>query len=291
MRKLDRTRRALILTALVEGNSVNSTARLCGVSKLTVLRLLTDVGVICQEFHDRVVRGVRSRRVQCDEIWAYVGAKQKNVEKGAQGYGDAWTWVSVDADTKLCLAYLVGKRNAECAHRFMLDVAGRITTRVQLTTDGHGVYLDAVENAFGTFVDYAMLVKLYGPEGGPQSPERKYSPGKCNGTRKMKQFGKPDPDHVSTSYVERQNLTLRMANRRHTRLTNAFSKTIENHAHAIALHYWFYNFARKHMSLDGMTPACKAGVADRQYTMVDLVDMLEQRERATGGRINRADRT
>lgn len=291
MRKLATDKRTAVLSALVEGTSVNATARICGVSKLTILRLLADVGSLCRNYHDLVVRGLTSKRVQCDEIWSFVGCKQKNREEGKQGHGDAWTWVAMDADSKLVISYLVGDRGAGCANEFMLDVAGRLNTRVQLTTDGHKVYLDAVENAFGFFVDYAMLIKLYGPEGGKSTPERKYSPGKCNGARKQRQLGIPDRKHISTSYIERQNLTLRMSQRRFTRLTNAFSKRIVNHEHAIAMHYYHYNFCRKHKTL-GTTPAVAAGVADHEWTVAELVGLLENEERLTanGGRINRADR-
>lgn len=264
---------------------------MCKVSKLTILRLLADVGSLCADPHDLNVRGLRSQRIQADEIWSFVGAKQENVEAGKVGHGDAWVWIAIDADSKLCVSYLLGQRDGACCREFLLDIADRIVTRVQLTTDGHHNYLDAVENAFGMEVDFAQLIKLFGSDGGPLSSERKYSPGKCNGTKKLRQIGLPEPEHVSTSYIERQNLTLRMSQRRFTRLTNAFSKRVVNHAHAVALHYWYYNFARKHKTL-GTTPAVAAGIAERAYTIDDLVDMLEREERVNGGRrINRADRT
>jgi len=210
MRKLSREKRSMVLNALVEGTSVSATARMCRVSKLTVLRLLADVGSLCRDFHDVTVRELRPQRVQVDEIWSFVGCKEKAKAQGAGGHGDAWVWVAIDADSKLCVSYLVGTRDAECANAFMGDVAERIVTRVQLTSDGHRSYLDAVENAFGIAdVDYAQLVKLYGEAPGT-GPERKYSPGKCNGSHKVSVFGLPDKKHVSTSYVERQNLTLRM---------------------------------------------------------------------------------
>ncbi|MEE9297283.1 MAG: IS1 family transposase [Phycisphaerae bacterium] len=292
MRKLTTEKRIAILGALVEGCSINSTARMCGVSKLTILRLLADVGSLCCDYHDLMVRGLHSQRVQVDEIWSFVGCKARTKAAGGYGHGDAWTWVAMDADAKLVVSYLVGNRDATCANTFMLDVAERINTRVQLTSDAHGTYLNAVENAFGSEVDYAMLLKLYGPDTSGDGPERKYSPGKCNGTRKLVQFGMPDKKHVSTSFIERLNLTLRMGNRRHTRLTNAFSKKLANHAHAIALHYFHYNFIRKHLTL-GTTPAVAAGVADHEWTIADLVRLLEDEERkvANGGRINRADRS
>ncbi len=282
----------MVISALVEGNSINSTARLCGVSKLTVLRLLSDVGVLCRDFHDITVRGLACNRIQADEIWSFCGAKQKNVEAGKQGHGDVWTWIALDADTKLVVSYLVGQRNASCANEFMCDVAERIVNRMQLTTDGLKLYLDAVENAFGFEVDYAQLVKMYGSDGTGKSPEHKYSPGKCNGAKKVLQCGVPEKAHVSTSYVERQNLTLRMSQRRFTRLTNAFSKKLANHEHAIALHYFHYNFCRKHKTL-GTTPAVAAGIAGRIWTVADLVAMLEDEEKKlnNGGRINRRDRS
>lgn len=292
MRRLSRDKRTTVIHALCEGNSINATARLCGVSKLTVLRLLADVGSLCRDFHDLMVRGLSSRRVQVDEIWSFVGCKAKTKAAGGNGHGDCWVWIALDADTKLVVSYLVGDRSATCANTFMLDVAGRINTRVQLTSDGHSAYLNAVENAFGFDVDYAMLVKLYGPDNDGKGAERKYSPGKCNGAKKLVQFGMPDRKHISTSYVERQNLTLRMGNRRHTRLTNAFSKKIVNHEHAIALHYFHYNFIRRHKTL-GTTPAVEAGLTDHEWTVADLVRLLENEEQkvANGGRINRADRT
>lgn len=291
MRKLSRDKRTAILNALVEGCSINSTTRMCHVSKLTVLRLLADVGSLCRDFHDVAVRGLHCQRVQCDEIWSFVGCKAKSKEQGKQGHGDAWTWIALDADTKLVVSYLVGARDATCANEFMGDVASRINSRTQLTTDGLKAYLDAVEGAFGFDVDYAQLVKMYGPDSAGSGPERKYSPGKCNGAKRIKHFGLPDSEHISTSYIERQNLTLRMAQRRFTRLTNAFSKRLVNHEHAIALHYFHYNFIRRHKTL-GTTPAVAAGLTDREWTVSELVGMLEDEERklANGGRINRNDR-
>ncbi len=282
----------MVLNALVEVYSINSTTRMCSVSKLTVLRLLADIGRLCCDYHDLVVRGLSCRRVQVDEIWSFCGAKQKSVEAGKQGYGDIWTWVGMDADNKLVVSYLVGGRGASYAHAFMHDIAERLVNRIQLTSDGWGVYLDAVESAFGFDVDYAQLVKMYGPDSDADGPERKYSPGKCNGSKKIPQFGLPDRQHVSTSYIERQNLTLRMSQKRFTRLTNAFSKKRANHEHAVALHYFHYNFIRRHKTL-GTIPAVKAGVTDREWKIDDLVAMLEDEERrlANGGRINRADRS
>lgn len=292
MRKLSSEKRSAIVATLVEGTSVNATARICGVSKLTVLRLLNDLGSLCRTLHDKMVRRLRCKRIQADEIWSFVGCKQRAKALGAQGHGDIWTWIGLDADTKLVVGHLVGSRDAECANDFMLDIAGRVLQRLQLTTDGHKVYLDAVENAFGGEVDFAQLVKIYGSDGGESTPERKYSPGQCNGTKKVNQLGLPDSKHISTSYVERQNLTLRMGNRRHTRLTNGFSKKVENHAHAIALHYFHYNFIRRHSTI-GTTPAVAAGISNREWTVMDLVGLLElEEQKAFGhGRINRADRT
>jgi IS1 family transposase len=265
---------------------------MCGVSKLTVLRLLADVGSLCRDYHDITVRGLKSQRVQCDETWSFVGCKQRNKERGKTGHGDVWTWIALDADSKIVISYLVGDRGAESAREFIRDMAQRLTARVRLTTDAHGVYLPAIEDVFGVHIDYAQLIKLFGPDGSGNNAEHKYSPGKCNGSRKVRFFGLPDRKHISTSFVERQNLTLRMGNRRHTRLTNAFSKRLVNHEDAVALHYFHYNFIRRHKTL-GTTPAVAAGLTDHEWTVSDLVGMLEDEERklANGGRINRADRT
>lgn len=289
MRKLSTEKRTMILTALVEGNSINATARLCGVAKLTVLRLLADAGQLCQDYHDWKVRGLSCKRIQMDEIWSFVGCKEKSKKAGKQGDGDAWTWIALDADTKLVVSYLLGLRDAGYAAEFVQDVAGRLNSRAQITSDGLNLYTEAIEGAFGSEVDYAMLVKHYGAE---QAGPARYSPPKCTGCSRRKMAGNPDPKHVSTSYIERQNLTLRMQNRRFTRLTNAFSKKWTNHAHAIALHYFFYNFCRKHKTL-GTTPAVAAGVADREWTVADLVKLLEAEELKleNGGRINRQDRS
>jgi IS1 family transposase len=289
MRKLDTEKRTAILSALVEGCSINATARMCGVSKLTVLRLLADVGRLCRDYHDLKVCRLHSKRVQLDEIWSFVGCKQKSKERGKVGDGDCWTWVAIDADTKLVVSYLVGLRDAGHARDFVNDVAARMTTRIQLTSDGLKLYAEAVEDAFGGDVDYAMLVKIYGR---PLADESRYSPPICLGTETTMMSGDPDPDHISTSYIERQNLTLRMHNRRFTRLTNAFSKRWINHEHAISLHYFFYNFCRIHKTLR-ITPAMAAGVTDHVWSVADLVALLEKEEatHAHGGRINRADRT
>lgn len=292
MRKLTTQKRIAVLSALIEGCSINSTSRMCSVSKLTVLRLLADIGSLCRDFHDLTVRGLTCRRIQADEVWSFCGCKQRNKEAGKMGHGDVWTWVALDADTKLVVAYLIGDRGTYCAREFMDDIADRVDTRIQLTTDGHGVYLKAVEGAFGLDVNYAQLVKLYGQNDKGHAQERRYSPCQCNGAKKISQFGSPDRKHVSTSFVERQNATLRLFNKRFNRLTLAFSKKLTNHEHAISLHYFAYNFIKRHRTL-GTTPAIAAGVTDREWTVADLVQMLEDEEQKLerGGRINRADRS
>jgi IS1 family transposase len=272
MNRLPIAKRAQILHSLVEGNSLRSASRLADVSINTVYKLLVDAGEACAAYHDEHVRGVASRRVQCDEIWSFVYAKAKNVATAKRqdlAYGDAWTWVAIDADTKLVLSYLVGGRDSEYAMALMDDLRQRVTSRLQLTTDGHSPYLQAVEEAFGADIDYAMLIKIYGAPPASVEAARRYSPSECLGTRKDKITGNPDPKHVSTSYVERQNLTMRMQMRRFTRLTNAFSKKIENHAHAVALHYMHYNFVRIHKTLR-ITPAMAAMVTDRLWTIEDI---------------------
>jgi IS1 family transposase len=276
---------------LVEGNGINATARIAGVSKLTVLRLLADVGSLCADLHDSMVRDLICARVQIDEIWAFVGCKERSKKEGKQGDGDCWTWVALDADTKLVIAYLVGLRDAGYAHEFLHDVASRLKSRIQLTTDGLTMYVNATIDAFGfEGVDFAMLLKLFqNPRG--KSADVRYSPGKCTCCLPRTVLGKPDANHISTSYIERQNLTVRMQNRRFTRLTNAFSKRWVNHEHAIALHYFYYNFCRRHQTL-GTTPAKAAGVTNRVWTIQDLVVRLENEERKRVGhaRINRQDR-
>lgn len=272
----------MILNALVEGNSINSTARMIGVSKITILRLLADAGTFCAQYHNVFVRGLQSKQVQLDEIWAFCGCKDKAKERGANGYGSVWTWTAIDADSKLCIGYLVGLRDAEYAKEFCADIAGRIDSRVQLTSDGHKPYLEAVDNAFHGMVDYAMLIKLYGTD---KEGEKRYSPPTCTGCKRQVQSGSPDESYISTSYVERQNLTTRMSIRRFTRLTNAFSKKVENHEHAVALHYFHYNFIRKHQTLK-TTPAVAAGVANAPMTILDLVKMIEAEEWKLGERIS-----
>ncbi len=273
MNKLSTERRVQVVRALVEGNSIRGTVRLTGAAKDTVTKLLVDLGAACAKYHDENVREVPSRRIQCDEIWAFCYAKQKNVpldKKGQLGYGDIWTWSALDADSKLCVSWLVGGRDSEWALAFMDDVASRLQYRVQLTTDGHKAYLEAVEDAFGTNVDYAMLQKLYGFD---SEQEKRYSPAKCIGVQMDRVQGRPDPKHVSTSYVERQNLNLRMGNRRFTRLTNAFSKKIENLSHSVALYFTYYNFCRVHQTIK-TTPAVASGLADHEWTVEELVGLL-----------------
>jgi IS1 family transposase len=249
-----------------------------GVAKGTVLKLLADLGGACAEYQDRAFRNLKLRRVQCDEIWSFCYAKQKNVPasmKGQPGVGDVWTWTALDADTKLVPTWMIGSRDAGMAHGFIQDLADRLTSRIQLTTDGHKVYIEAVEAAFGSEIDYSMLVKLYGAE---RPGEARYSPAKCIGTVRECCSGNPDPAHVSTSYVERQNLTMRMSMRRFTRLTNAFSKKVENLAAAVALHFMWYNFGRIHQTLR-ITPAMAAGVTDHVWSLEEVVGLLEAAER------------
>jgi IS1 family transposase len=275
MNRLNITKRAQIIGALVEGNSINATCRMLGVGKHTVLRLLENAGCACAAYHNRYVRNVRVRRLQCDEIWAFIGAKEKNVstEKEAQGWGNVWTWTALDADTKLIVTYYVGDRGKRAAYEFMSDCADRIVGRPQITTDALRHYADAVEDAFGSNVDYAMLHKLYGAAA---TDEARYSPATCIGCDMKVVSGNPDPKHVSTSYVERQNLSMRMAMRRFTRLTNGFSKKFENHAHQVALYFFHYNFCRIHKTLR-VTPAMEAGLTDHVWTLEELCGLLSQK--------------
>ena len=277
MNKLPLHKRVQILSMLCEGSSMRSISRVTGVSINTVSKLLVDAGNACVAFHDAAVRNVKAERIQADEVWSFCYAKQKNVSKAKaapEEAGDVWTWTAIDADSKLIVSYLAGGRDAEYASAFMTDLAGRLANRVQLTTDGHAAYLEAVEGAFGGDVDYAMLVKIYGePKGTKQ--ERRYSPGECCGTRKDVIEGEPEKKDISTSYVERSNLSLRMHNRRFTRLTNAFSKKFENHVHMISLYTVYYNFVRIHKSLK-MTPAMAAGVTDELLEMEDIVKLIDK---------------
>lgn len=272
MNRLSTADRVRVVAALVEGNSLRGTARLTSVARMTVEKLVRDLGAVCATMQDEKLRNLPCQRIQCDEIWSFIGAKEKNTsaEKKLQGWGDCWTWVAIDADTKLVPSWRVGPRDAATAYDLMQDLASRLANRVQLTTDGHRPYLSAVEDAFGGEIDYAMLVKIYGASG---ENETRYSPAKCLGCIPNEIAGNPDPKHISTSYVERQNLTMRMSMRRFTRLTNAFSKKVEMHALHIAIHYAYYNFVKIHQTLR-ITPAMAAGVADRLWSIEDLVALL-----------------
>jgi IS1 family transposase len=279
MNRLSAEKRAQVIASLVEGNSIRATVRMTGVAKNTVTKLLTDMGVVCSALMDREMRDLRCENVQVDEIWAFVGCKEKNVpeeRRGEFGIGDVWTWVAIDADTKLVPSYLVGSRDIDDARRFLDDLRSRLAGRVQLTSDGHNVYLRAVRGAFKDGVDYAQLIKLYGTE--PKvSQSARYSPGVCIGTDRRIVSGDPDPAKISTSFVERQNLTMRMSMRRFTRLTNAFSKKVENLAAAVSLHFAHYNYCRVHKTL-GTTPAVAAGITDHVWTLAELVALLEKAE-------------
>jgi IS1 family transposase len=270
MNRLSIQKRVQIISALVEGNSINATARMSGASKVTILKLLKDVGEACSAFENKALRNLPCKRIQCDEIWNFCYAKEKNVpqdKKGQFGFGDVWTWTALDADTKLMCSWMIGDRSAQTAHVFMQDLAMRLANRVQLTTDGLRVYVDAVDQAFGINIDYAMLVKLYGND---RETEARYSPAECIGCRVVGITGSPEAKHISTSYVERHNLTIRMQMRRFTRLTNAHSKKIENQVHAFALHSVYYNFARIHQTLR-VTPAMEAGVSDHVWSIEEIV--------------------
>jgi len=287
MNKLPLETRVRILNMLCEGSSMRSISRVCDVSINTVSKLLIDAGNACAAFHYEHVRNVKAKRVQCDEIWSFCYAKAKNVESAKAaptGAGNVWTWTAIDSDSKMILSWMVGGRDAETANFFMDDLAQRLANPIQLTTDGHSVYLDAVAGAFADDVDYAMLVKLYGEDkSAPTSPERKYSPSECIGARKEPKIGNPDPRHISTSHVERANLTMRMGMRRFTRLTNAFSKKIDMHIHALSLYFVFYNFVRTHKA-HKLSPAMAAGVSDRLWSMDDIVALIDARAPRPGRR-------
>lgn len=285
MNKLPISKRTQILSMLVEGMSMRSISRVADVSINTVTKLLIDAGDACAKYHDEHVREVKAAHVQCDEIWSFCYAKQKNVESAVTApdeAGDVWTWTALDADSKLIVSYLVGGRDSGYAKEFIDDVAVRLANRVQLTTDGHKAYLDAVEGAFGGDVDYAQLVKLYGSS--PESMKGRYSPAQCTGAIKTPRAGNPDFEHISTSHVERQNLTMRMCMRRFTRLTNGFSKKLENHIHMLSLYFVHYNFCRIHKTLK-VTPAMEAGLSDTMHSMewiVGLIDAVEAEPKKRG---------
>jgi len=275
MNKLDQKKRTQVVAALVEGNSIRSTVRMTGIAKNTVIKLLVDLGKACSEYQDKAFRNLTCKRIQCDEIWSFVGAKDKNVpadKKGVFGYGDVWTWTAIDAQSKLIPCWYIGDRSAESAYHFIHDLKGRLANRVQLTTDGHKAYLDAVESAFGDDVDFAQLVKIYGAT--KKEGETRYSPAQCMGARKAVITGNPAHEHTSTSYIERSNLTMRMHMRRFTRLTNAFSKKLENHEAAIAIHFMYYNFARIHQTLR-VTPAMEAGISEHVWGLDEIVKLLD----------------
>jgi len=277
MNKLTKQKRAQVVAALVEGASINGVERMTGVTKQTILRLIADLGTACALYQDEKLRNLPCKRVQADEVWAFCYAKDKNLPeelKGKLGYGSVWTWTAICADTKLMISWLVGERSAPYANKFMQDVASRLAHRVQLTTDGHRPYLEAVNGAFGSEIDFAVLEKLYAaaPQAGTTT---RYSPAECCGTRTHKIMGNPDSRHVSTSYAERMNLTIRMMNRRFTRLTNAHSKKVANHAHFLNLTFMWYNFARINQTLR-ISPAMAAGVADHVWTVEEIVELLEK---------------
>jgi IS1 family transposase len=277
MNRLPLAKRAQIIGMLVEGNSLRATSRMADVSINTVAKLLVDAGAACERFQDETLRDLKCKRIGCDEIWSFVYAKAKNVPermRGAGGVGDVWTWVAMDADSKLVPSWGVGRRDASTGHAFIHDLASRLAHRVQVTTDGHKVYLEAIEGAFGADVDYAMLVKTYEGDSG-KGPESRYSPAACTGTREILITGNPDPAHISSSHIERQNLTMRMSMRRFARLTNGFSKKVENLKAHLALHYMFYNFGRIHKTLR-VTPAMEAGKADHVWSLEEIAALAGQ---------------
>jgi IS1 family transposase len=282
MNQLSLERRAGIVRCLVDGNSIRATCRITGAAKNTVIKLLVDLGEMCSLYQAHVIRGLPAKRIQCDEIWSFVGAKARAVKRGADAVGDVYTWTALDADTKLMITWLVGPRDHRSARTFMGDLAHRVTGRPQITTDGFAGYYGAVDQAFGWRAHYAMLIKVYAAGTSGSGYNTKYSPPVCIGAEKVPQWGDPDPDHVSTSYVERANLTMRMGMRRFTRLTNAFSRKVENHAHAVALHFMHYNFCRAHTTLTGnhphhypVTPAMAAGLADHVWTVEEVCALLD----------------
>lgn len=272
MNRLPRAKQAQIISALVEGNSIRATSRMLNVSKDTVVKLQVEAGYACADYQDRTFRNLTCRRIQVDEIWAFCYAKEKNVptdRQGKFGYGDVWTWAAIDADTKLIPSFTIGNRDAASARILIEDLAGRLKNRIQLTSDGLKVYVDAIEGAFGCDIDYAMLVKTYESS----QEETRYSPAVCTSCERKPIMGRPDPRYISTSYVERSNLSMRMGIRRFTRLTNAFSKKIENHAAAVALYYMHYNFCRVHQTLR-VTPAMEAGVTNHVWTIEEMLNRI-----------------
>jgi IS1 family transposase len=273
MNRLNNERRAQVVAALVEGNSIRATVRMTGVAKNTIVKLLEDLGTACANYQDEAMRNLPCRRIECDEIWSFCYAKKKNVapeHQGILGYGDVWTWVAIDPDSKLVPCWHVGRRDANAASEFINDLASRLAHRVMLTTDGFKPYLEAVEGAFGADIDYAMLIKIYGAS----QDEVRYSPAECIGSHPQVITGDPFRPMISTSIVERQNLTMRMSMRRFTRLTNGFSKKLENHMHAIAIHYMYYNFARIHRSLR-CSPAMEAGISKTLWSISDIVALMD----------------
>lgn len=289
MNRLPLSKRALILGLLVEGNSVRATSRLAGVAFNTVLKFIPGMGRACSEYQDKELRNLPCKRIQVDEIWAFCYSKQRNVpveRRGEFGVGDVWTWTGIDADTKLAVSWLVGDRGGETAKVFVGDLASRLAGRTQLTSDGHGPYLWAVEDAFGADIDFGVLVKRYGQT---DEGQRRYSPPQCVGAERQIVTGNPDPKHISTSYVERQNLNMRMSMRRFTRLTNGFSRKVENHAHAVAIHFMYYNFGRIHKSLR-ITPAMAAGVTDHVWSLEEIAALDAQRTPAKRGPYKKRER-
>jgi IS1 family transposase len=277
MNRLDRDTRTRVISALIEGCSIRSTVRMTGVSKKAVSRLLLEIGAVAADYQDRVMRNLTCRRIQVDELWGFIACKERNVTDKIRakvpGAGSIWLWVSMCADSKVVPCVAIGSRNASDAHAFISDLASRLSRRIQLTSDGHRPYLEAVESAFGADIDYAMLVKLYGNTDDAKSPERRYSPAECIGTMPTVVSGRPDPEHISTSFIERLNWTTRTSMRRYTRLSNGFSRKVENHLAAVALNYFAYNFIKIHSSLR-MSPAMAAGVSARLWDVSDLVDLL-----------------
>jgi IS1 family transposase len=278
MNRLDNKQRGQVISCLIEGCSIRSTVRMTGVAKKTVMRVLVEVGMVCADYQDRVFRNLQTKRLELDEMWAWIYCKQKNrteeIAKEHPDSGDVWLWVAVDAETKLVPSWMLGQRDTATATAFVSDLASRLRNRVQITTDGHRPYLEAVETAFGSEVDYSILQKIYGS---PMENETRYSPAKCIGIDVRHVSGNPNPKHISTSYVERQNWTVRTKMRRYTRLSNGFSRKAENHSAAVALNYFAYNFIQIHNSLR-MTPAMAAGVTSKLWDVRDLVSLWESYE-------------